>query len=214
VPTAGCPFAAVSVSATGVATIPVPETTGGAGGAGAGGRWHGYGSGRWGGRQHDRFRLRRGHGRRRCGRRGRRCRHRRGRDGEGDRDPQHIGEVIGARVNDIDHCRVCSGRQVGRLRRDDQLIGFGGNGLGAAVGRVHPDPRLVRAEIVGVLIRAGLLERERTDGSVALLSRQDQRGRVGQDGCGSAALGFRDSCRKGWLLQQAHRGGAVRGHRI
>ena len=143
----------------GVATIAVPETTGGTAGAGGGGtatgagggggvRTTGLGTGVTAGGAGGGRRRRRDWG---------------GRDGKRNRDSEHVGEVIRARVDDIHDCRVGASRERSRLRRDHQLIGFGRNGLGAAIGRVHPDPGLVRAEVIGVLISAGFLERERAD---------------------------------------------------
>ena len=80
-------------------------------------------------------------------------------DRKGHWNAERIGEVIGTGFNDVHDSRIGACRQASRLSGDDQLIAFGRNGLRAAIGRIHPDPSLVRAEVIGVLIGARFAER-------------------------------------------------------
>ena len=82
-----------------------------------------------------------------------------GGDRECHRNAKRIGEVIRTGFNDVHDSRIGTGRKASRLGGDHQLIGFGCNGLGAAIGRIHPDPSLVRAQVVGVLVGSRFAER-------------------------------------------------------
>ncbi len=62
--------------------------------------------------------------------------------GDGKRHRYAVGsvEIIWTRIDDIHHSRIGAGRKSRGLRRDDNLIRFSSDGLGAAVWGIHPHP--------------------------------------------------------------------------
>ena len=65
---------------------------------------------------------------------------------------QGVGEVIRARFDDVDYPRVGPRSKACGLSCDDNLIRFRGDSLGAAIRGVHPNPPLVSADVIEMLV--------------------------------------------------------------